>query len=279
MTERERWIVYPLLLLAIGTALKDKFGIPSEVRAERIICKKIDCTERINSNNLVAKRGQFESLTTTKQFVVLGPDSQPRVAIQAVPTPASEDEEDNAKDTYQGVIYVFDENREAMCTVGRPTMITSDLVIKGGEFRLYGPSGGLNAIISPTENTKGPPPEEEEDQIGKTSGSLVLLGPEGDTMVGMGTLSLGGFVAVSHRDGDRYVLLKHDPRGSGLFAVHKEDAPTPLQVTPPKPVIEQPGDANNGSEEGERSDQEPTGGETDDAKSTTDSPSNEKGTN
>jgi hypothetical protein len=37
MTDRERWIVYPLLLLTMGIALHDKFGVAKEVRAHRIV--------------------------------------------------------------------------------------------------------------------------------------------------------------------------------------------------------------------------------------------------
>lgn len=41
MSERERWIVYPLLLLILGIALRDKFGAVKEVRAQRLICEKL----------------------------------------------------------------------------------------------------------------------------------------------------------------------------------------------------------------------------------------------
>jgi hypothetical protein len=41
MSDRERWIVYPLLLLTLGLALRDKFGAAKEVRAHRIICEEL----------------------------------------------------------------------------------------------------------------------------------------------------------------------------------------------------------------------------------------------
>jgi hypothetical protein len=41
MSERERWIVYPLLLLTLGLALRDKFGIAKEVKAHRIVCEEL----------------------------------------------------------------------------------------------------------------------------------------------------------------------------------------------------------------------------------------------
>jgi hypothetical protein len=41
MSERERWIVYPLLFLILGIALRDKFGTAKELRAQRVICEKL----------------------------------------------------------------------------------------------------------------------------------------------------------------------------------------------------------------------------------------------
>ena len=41
MSERERWIVYPLLLLTLGIALRDKFGIAKEVKAHRVVCEEL----------------------------------------------------------------------------------------------------------------------------------------------------------------------------------------------------------------------------------------------
>ncbi len=39
MTDRERWIVYPLLFMALGISLKDK--IFHEIRPEQVICKRL----------------------------------------------------------------------------------------------------------------------------------------------------------------------------------------------------------------------------------------------
>ena len=36
MTERERWIVYPLLFLALGAALRDKLSIAPRPRASSV---------------------------------------------------------------------------------------------------------------------------------------------------------------------------------------------------------------------------------------------------
>lgn len=46
MTERERWIVYPLLFLALGSALRDKLlqqTTSKTIRCEEMICQQLYC--------------------------------------------------------------------------------------------------------------------------------------------------------------------------------------------------------------------------------------------
>ena len=43
MSERERWIVYPLLFLALGAALRDKLA--KQTRAENVVCERIYLTD------------------------------------------------------------------------------------------------------------------------------------------------------------------------------------------------------------------------------------------
>ncbi len=39
MSDRERWIIYPLLFLALGTALRDK--LTQSIEVDRILCKQL----------------------------------------------------------------------------------------------------------------------------------------------------------------------------------------------------------------------------------------------
>lgn len=39
MSDRERWIVYPLLFLALGAALRDKLA--KQTRAKQIVCEQV----------------------------------------------------------------------------------------------------------------------------------------------------------------------------------------------------------------------------------------------
>jgi len=45
MSDRERWIVYPLLMLALGTSLRSRLFPASEVQAEAVICKSLTVTD------------------------------------------------------------------------------------------------------------------------------------------------------------------------------------------------------------------------------------------
>jgi hypothetical protein len=48
MSERERWIVYPLLFFALGAALRDKFT--HSVRTDHLYAQKVSCEElEVNS--------------------------------------------------------------------------------------------------------------------------------------------------------------------------------------------------------------------------------------
>ncbi|TWT85878.1 hypothetical protein Pla123a_06850 [Posidoniimonas polymericola] len=52
MSERERWIVYPLLFLALGAALRDK--LIKQTSSERVIAEQLLC-ESIICDNLAAR--------------------------------------------------------------------------------------------------------------------------------------------------------------------------------------------------------------------------------
>jgi hypothetical protein len=58
MTERERWIVYPLVLFALGAALRDKFSqsvTTKELTAQHIICDDLVVRDPSTADRIVAK--------------------------------------------------------------------------------------------------------------------------------------------------------------------------------------------------------------------------------
>jgi hypothetical protein len=51
MTERERWIVYPLLFFALGAALRDKFL--QQVSTKEVFCQRLQCEGPITCEGVV----------------------------------------------------------------------------------------------------------------------------------------------------------------------------------------------------------------------------------
>lgn len=54
MSERERWIVYPLLFLALGAGLRDK--LIKQTMNDKVICKDLYC-ERVLSDEVYISSG------------------------------------------------------------------------------------------------------------------------------------------------------------------------------------------------------------------------------
>jgi hypothetical protein len=96
MSTRERWIVYPLLFLALGAALRDKFvgsrdlraGAVTcgELRVGRLLCDRLESGQvsvlELHGAHLVCDRvesGQSEC----RQLIVKGPNGQPVVGALA----------------------------------------------------------------------------------------------------------------------------------------------------------------------------------------------------
>jgi hypothetical protein len=55
MSERERWIVYPLIFFALGAAVRDK--LLQRVEAKEIVCESIAIVDLQNPTNVLAELG------------------------------------------------------------------------------------------------------------------------------------------------------------------------------------------------------------------------------
>ena len=137
MSERERWIVYPLVLFALGAALRDK--ILQEVEAKEIRCQRLEIIDqqdpdrvlaeigfRRGANNdpgqladragvlrirdsdgdTICELGQTATLSRVyaRQVVVVDINSKPLVVATTEPVPALSPE--HGAISYQGVIYL-----------------------------------------------------------------------------------------------------------------------------------------------------------------------------
>jgi hypothetical protein len=65
MTTRERWIVYPLLLLSLGIALRDKVVPPMHTTTFAVTAHKIEA-DTIRCNTLQAGQAEFQTMAADK---------------------------------------------------------------------------------------------------------------------------------------------------------------------------------------------------------------------
>lgn len=67
MSERERWIVYPLLFLALGAALRDK--IIKTTESQRIKCQGLIVVDKDDRPLLILGAEQFPELTVSRDLL------------------------------------------------------------------------------------------------------------------------------------------------------------------------------------------------------------------
>ena len=60
MTERERWVVYPLLFLALGAALRDK--LVDRTITKSIVCEELTIVDQESPARILAKIGRTDAL-------------------------------------------------------------------------------------------------------------------------------------------------------------------------------------------------------------------------
>jgi hypothetical protein len=139
MSERERWIIYPLLFFALGAALRDK--LLHRVEAKEIYCESLRIVDQQHPNRLLAELGFSrsdsgdptqlanrvgllrlldsdgrevcelnDSLTVdrlaTRQLLVIDPNGVPMVNALAEPVPSMAVGEADTLVSYRGVIYL-----------------------------------------------------------------------------------------------------------------------------------------------------------------------------
>ena len=142
MSTRERWIVYPLLFLTLGIALRDKILPPAhfggmgtvlkagEIDVRRIRCGEIQAGQAI-FNQLEAGRSQC------RELIVVGPAGRPVIAGFADPK------------SHNGAINTFSAD-------GRPLVLLRS-TDAGGLVVTLNPSGRPSGIMG----NSSPPPEKQ----------------------------------------------------------------------------------------------------------------------
>lgn len=158
MSDRERWIVYPLIFFALGAAMRDK--LLQRVEAKEIVCESVSIVDLHNPTQVLAelsfrragpndptqlaeKVGQlllvdsdgndigeinthaFLPRVTTVEFQVVNPDGQPVVSagFEPAPVPGTLVEGQAPAVAYHGVIYL---NNRPLGAVTQPAQPAED---------------------------------------------------------------------------------------------------------------------------------------------------------
>jgi hypothetical protein len=89
MSTRERWIVYPLIFLTLGIAMRDKVVPPPQIRVPEIAANRIHCNQlqvdllQVNQaavcKRLESKDGIVTSTIVCFDGMIIGPKGRPMV--------------------------------------------------------------------------------------------------------------------------------------------------------------------------------------------------------
>ena len=231
MTDRERWTIYPLLVLSIGMQVRDKLVPAKTIRAQSIHCQALTIDNGDKSPRILA------SANGTVQ--VLGADNKARVVLGIAPNHA-------------GVVDVrgADGQRRAALLVDEGQQI--------GSLATFGPDGERRVVVAAGEGGGG-----LITVHGPVGRQLVALGM-GKPLAGLVTSPaaanadeaqpdaevppppLGGQLALFSDEGKPQWLLTHDERGAGRALAFDEQGHlylvlmATLNVTPGPPGRAQP---------------------------------------
>jgi len=79
MTDRERWTVYPLLLLALGISMRDKLAPPPVLRTKDLQCERLEIVSpKGHPRAVIAAMGEKSGIVE-----LLGADGKPKLLLAA----------------------------------------------------------------------------------------------------------------------------------------------------------------------------------------------------
>ncbi|MCE9548521.1 MAG: hypothetical protein K8T25_23850 [Planctomycetia bacterium] len=195
MIERERWIVYPLLFLALGMSLKDKFVAPEDLDASHIVCQDLK----------------------VRQLVLTDDRDHPLAQLRPVLPKTNESASPGGVLSGNiGEVELLDAKGHRRALLG-PLMAaerieTAGLVVIDSQHKPRVEIGTL--VARPKE---GPPKLE-------SCGVIQVYGPSDMPILFLGSRDLGkhGEIEVSTEAGLPLVILGASPQGGILLARHGE---------------------------------------------------------
>lgn len=200
MTDRERWTIYPLLVLSIGMQVRDKLIPPKSIRTQSIHCQALTIGDDDKTPRILA------SANGTVQ--VLGADNKARVVLGVAANNAGVVDVHGADGERRAAMMV-DESQQigSMATFasdGEPRVVIAAGEGGGGIVTVHGPGGRQLVALG----------------MGKPLGGLVTSPAaasveEAQPAAEVPPPPLGGQLALFSADGKPQWLLTHDERGSG----------------------------------------------------------------
>jgi hypothetical protein len=159
MSMRERWIVYPLLFMTLGIALRDKVVPPSSLQVGEVVCDR-----------LVSKQSECQAL------LVNGPDGRPVVIAKADAATNGGLIETIAGNGMPQVQLISTPNGGRVATVGRAGRLLLFLGDTGQDFGVFAELPGLGQMIPMTlpwrfggsPGAMPPPPKKPPLPLGRT---------------------------------------------------------------------------------------------------------------
>jgi len=91
MSDRERWVVYPLLFFSIGLSLYNRVAVSQPAITPVVQCNQLEC----NSVRVLGANGQEQALLTERGLVahsvrVTAPDGEDRMILETAPNDAGQ---------------------------------------------------------------------------------------------------------------------------------------------------------------------------------------------
>jgi hypothetical protein len=149
MSTRERWIVYPLLFLTLGIAIRDKFLPPRILRVQNLLAYEAIAAPIMQSGNIKS------NLCECRDFTVFDPSGRPVVKAAAGSNPEG------------GIFGTFSPDGKALIKLVATEAGGAILTFgHSGQFSVVSPLGGhpVDRWGPPAKPEKSNPPDQKQDQ-------------------------------------------------------------------------------------------------------------------
>jgi hypothetical protein len=145
MSERERWVVYPLLLLALGMALETRIDPPDQIH-----CQKLHCDELIVAESLQGPKAS----ASFKGLAILRDNHTPLVTMGAFASPG-----DTASSNMDGGIGIIGREGKVVVALGTESdghygAVTTMISGGNGQTRLASDEFGGSLILHDEEQQR-----------------------------------------------------------------------------------------------------------------------------